>query len=58
MLQLLHKIRIMPRNKKEKFYQQLNLVNEKKLNFEDLSAGEFQSITAKFNEIMNNKSIW
>lgn len=47
----------MPRNKKKKFYQQLNLVNLKKLNFEDLSAGEFQSIEAKFNEFMNNKSI-
>jgi hypothetical protein len=57
MLQMLHKIRIMPRNKKDKFYRQLNLVNGKKLNFEDLSAGEFQSIEAKFNEFMRNKSI-
>jgi hypothetical protein len=47
----------MPRNKKNKLYQQLNLVNGKKLKFEDLSPGEFQLIEAKFNEFMRNKSI-
>jgi hypothetical protein len=47
----------MPKKKKKKFYQQLNLENGKKLNFEDLSAEEFQSIEAKFNEFMRNKSI-
>jgi hypothetical protein len=44
----------MPRNKKARFFQQINLANGKKLDFKELSAEEFQSIETLFNRFMKN----